>query len=243
MQSNVTTNAPILRATTLRSEAFRAIRTEIISGRLAPGTKLVESDLAQRLGVSRNPIREAIGKLEQQGLVVLIPNRGTFVVQPTPEQAHDMFLLRAYLELLAVRLAYVALKPDTFAPLGEVVAAMTNLAANSQQLDGEVFGQFSLLDTEFHTRLVQASENTALLRAWETSAPTDIIFLHDRMLKRPRESDRDELDGMAGRHDTLLQKLQSGDLHVAQAGLKTHFMPVSRKDTISLDEASLELLG
>src|SRR5262245_954738 len=172
-----------LRATTLRSGAFAAIRRGILSGRYPPGSKLVESELGAQLGVSRNPVREAIGQLEQQGLVVSIPNRGTFVVQPSVEQAHDMFLLRAYLELLALRLAFSDWTPDRFVPLADVVEDMRSLIRSATSLDGELLGRFNLLDTGFHTRLVQASGSAALLRAWETAAPTDIIFLYDRTRK------------------------------------------------------------
>jgi DNA-binding GntR family transcriptional regulator len=232
---------PQLRATTLRAEAFHAIRRDILGGRLVPGSKLVEADLAARLGVSRNPIREAIGRLEQQGLVVSIPNRGTFIAQPTPEQALDLFLLRAYLEYLALRLAYSHWSFGAFGALAEVVDDMTRLVQTAGVLDDDVLGDFSLLDTEFHTRLVQASGSGALLRAWETAAPTDMIFLYDRM--RTGESSSAELEQMAERHRRLLDALRSGDEPLAQAELRSHFMAAARADTIALDERQLTLLG
>jgi DNA-binding GntR family transcriptional regulator len=230
-----------VRATTLRTEVFGVVRKEILSGRLAPGMKLIESELASRLGVSRNPIREAIGRLEQQGLVVSIPNRGTFVVQPNTEQARDMFLLRAYLELLALRLAFADWKPERFAPLPHVVNEMRELVRTAAHLDGELWGSFSLLDTEFHTRLVRASGSAALLRAWETAAPTDIIFLYDRT--RTLSSSAPELEAMVARHEALLHALQSGDAHAAQAQLRMHFTARSREGTVALDDTSLAILG
>ena len=232
-----------VRATTLRTEAFGVIRKEILSGHLAPGMKLIESELATRLGVSRNPIREAIGRLEQLGLVVSIPNRGTFVVQPNAEQARDMFLLRAYLELLALRLAFADWKPERFAPLPHVVDEMRELVRTAAHLDGEPWGSFSLLDTEFHTRLVRASGSAALLRAWETAAPTDIIFLYDRTRTGAVSSNAAELEAMVARHEALLHALQSGDAHVAQAQLRMHFIARSREGTVALDDASLAVLG
>lgn len=234
---------PILRATTLRGEAFRAIRKEILSGRLAPGTKIVETDLATRLGVSRNPVREAISQLEQQGLVVSIPNRGTFIIQPTPEQAYDMLLLRAYLELLALRLAFARGDSNTFATLGEVVQEMDDHVASLRVFDGEGWGRLSLLDTEFHTRLVQASGSAALLRAWETASPTDIIFLYDRTQKGNLSSNQSDVEAMVARHRRLLKAIQSGGPHAAEAELRRHFMTGSRGTSVSLDEASLALLG
>lgn len=234
---------PLLRATTLRNEAFRAIRRDILSGRLTPGSKLVEAEIASQLGVSRNPVREAISQLEQQGLVVSIPNRGTFIIQPTPEQAYDMFLLRAYLELFALRLAFAKDEPDRFSALAEVVEEMSDLVESSEAFDSEAWGQLSLLDTEFHTRLVQASGSTALLRAWETASPTDIIFLYDRSLNGNLSSDRGDVEGIVARHRQLLDRLQSGDWQAAERELRRHFMVGSRGQSVSLDKASLALLG
>jgi DNA-binding GntR family transcriptional regulator len=229
-----------LQATTLRHEAFTAIRHEILAGRLAPGARLVEADLAARLGVSRNPIREAITRLEQQGLVVSIANRGAFVVQPTPEQAHDMFLLRAHLEHLALRLAFGRTDTGIFAAVTDVSAQMARLARSAKQLNVDVWADFSLLDAQFHTRLVEASGSAALLRAWETVAPTDFIFLYDQT--RPVAFTRSELQGMAARHSQLVRALNNGDPRAAQAELRTHFMAVSRGGSVSLDEGSLAIL-
>jgi DNA-binding GntR family transcriptional regulator len=234
---------PALRATTLRNEAFRAIRRDILSGRLAPGSKLVEAELATQLGVSRNPVREAIGQLEQQGLVVSTPNRGTFIIQPTPEQAYDMFLLRAYLELFALRLAFARPESDRFSALAEVVQDMEYLLRTTDSFDSEAWGQMSLLDTEFHTRLVQESGSEALLRAWETASPTDIIFLYDRSLNGNLSSDRSEVEGVVARHRRLLQEIHSGNWHAAERELRKHFMVGSRGQSVSLDKSSLAVLG
>src|SRR5262249_8623702 len=157
------------------------------------------------LGVSRNPIREAIGRLEQQGLVVTVANRGAFIVQPTPEQAYDMFVLRANLEHLALRLAFARWNTKTFAPVADVMARMNQLVRTSRRPNAEAWDEFNLLDTEFHTRLVEASGNSAVLRAWETVAPIDFIFLYDRT--RTVDFTASEFKGMAERHASLLKPL------------------------------------
>ena len=100
-----TPGSPPVRATTLREEAYHALRRAILSGELAPGARLQETELAARLGVSRNPVREALARLEAQGLVRSIPNQGARVIRPLPAQVQDALLVRAQLELLAVRLA------------------------------------------------------------------------------------------------------------------------------------------
>jgi DNA-binding GntR family transcriptional regulator len=230
-------NGVALQATTLRDQAFGAIRREILAGRLTPGTRLVEAELAARLGVSRNPVREAITRLEQQGLVVTIPNKGAFIVQPTPEQAHDMFLLRAHLEHLALRLAFARRPPETFVGLAEVVADMLHLARTAQPLNADVRGEFSLLDGAFHTRLIEASASPALLRAWETVAPTNIIFLYDQT--RSVSIERTELESMATRHARLLKALRSHDPQIAGRELRKHFMPSARRGTVALSASTM----
>jgi DNA-binding GntR family transcriptional regulator len=151
-----------------------------------------------------------------------------------------MFLLRAQLEHLALRLAFERWTPGLYAGVAEVSAAMTHLARTAKPLGEDVWGDFSLLDARFHTRLVEASGSQALLRAWETVAPTDIIFLYDQT--RSVAFVRSELEGMATRHSQLVRILESGDYGLAQAELRAHFTEASRRGTVSLDDSSLALL-
>jgi DNA-binding GntR family transcriptional regulator len=151
-----------------------------------------------------------------------------------------MLVLRAHLEHLALRLAFARAANDIFAGVSSVSAEMTRMARSARQLDMDVWADFSLLDAQFHTRLVQASGSSALLRAWETVAPTDFIFLFDQT--RPLAFTRAELQGMAARHNDLVRALLSGDSREAQTELRTHFLAASRGGTVSLDERSLELL-
>ena len=119
---------PRVRATTLREEAYHALRRAILSGELAPGARLQETELAASLGVSRNPVREALARLESQGLVRSIPNQGARVIHPLPTQVQDALLVRAQLELLSVRLALRKARLGQFDHLAGIVAQMQALA-------------------------------------------------------------------------------------------------------------------
>ena len=123
-----TPGSPPVRATTFREEAFHALRRAILSGQLAPGARLQETELAASLGVSRNPVREALARLEGQGLVRSIPNQGARVIRPLPAQVQDALLVRAQLELLAVRLALRKARLCQFDQLAGIVAQMQALA-------------------------------------------------------------------------------------------------------------------
>jgi len=96
--------APIPRLSSLRSQAVEAIRAEIISGRLAPGQRLIERELCEQLDVSRNTLREAYRQLEAEGFISVVPHRGPTVSEMTDREARGLYEVREALEGLAVRL-------------------------------------------------------------------------------------------------------------------------------------------
>ena len=89
----------------LRDVVFKTLREAILKGNLAPGERLMEIQLANQLGVSRTPIREAIRKLELEGLVIMIPRRGAEVARITEKDLKDVLEVRTSLEELAISLA------------------------------------------------------------------------------------------------------------------------------------------
>lgn len=98
------------------------LREGIVSGRLQPGSKLPETRLALQLGVSRIPIREALSRLEAEGLIKRVPYRGTVVVKLTIDQVVESFMLRSLLEGFAARLATPRLGKDDLAKLRTLIA-------------------------------------------------------------------------------------------------------------------------
>ena len=89
----------------LRDVVFETLRQKILKGELKPGERLIEVALAQRLGVSRTPVREAIHKLEQEGLVVMAPRKGAQVATISAQSVRDVLEVRKAMECLAVCLA------------------------------------------------------------------------------------------------------------------------------------------
>src|SRR5512139_2864913 len=89
----------------LGSRAYQELRRIILEGQVGPGKKLNEGELAKALGISRTPIREAINRLEKEGLVEIFPQRGAFVIQFTEKDVYELFLIRENLEGLATYLA------------------------------------------------------------------------------------------------------------------------------------------
>ena len=87
----------------LRDVVFQTLRNAILKGELKPGERLMEIQLAQKLGVSRTPVREALRKLELEGLVIMIPRRGAIVADITIQDLNDVLEVREALEELAVK--------------------------------------------------------------------------------------------------------------------------------------------
>jgi len=104
----------------LREHVYQAMQELIISRRLAPGQHLVESELAQMLGVSRQPVREALQWLNNEGWVDLRPGYGAFVHAPTPDEADELLAVRALLESEAARLAAERADADGIARLRDL---------------------------------------------------------------------------------------------------------------------------
>jgi len=98
--------------TPLRDEVLATLRQALISGGFAAGERIREVELAAKLGVSRGTLREALRHLEQEGLIVTNPHRGTFVVKLTPLEAEDIYGLRIALEAYAVERATEVVTPE-----------------------------------------------------------------------------------------------------------------------------------
>jgi GntR family transcriptional regulator, trigonelline degradation regulator len=121
-------------AAPLRLRVLDSLRTAIISGRLAPGQRLTERELIERMGVSRTVIREALRSLESEGLVALIPNKGPVVRALTANEARELYAIRAVLEGLAARLF---VEHASAAQTASLEAALDRVGAAYQAGDAE----------------------------------------------------------------------------------------------------------
>lgn len=141
---------------TLWQRVYGHLREEILAERLQPGTELAEVALSEQLGVSRGPIREAIGRLAAEGLVTVRPRRGAVVRSLSKEEFLELYQVREALEMMAVRLAVPRLTADDLAALQGLIDAM---ARHAQW--GEI-AEFFEANVAFHARLFEASGNEKL---------------------------------------------------------------------------------
>ena len=141
----------------LRDVVFSTLREAILKGELKPGERLMELQLAEKMGVSRTPIREAIRMLEQEGLAVTIPRRGAQVAGMTEKDMEDALEIRAALDELAVQLACDAITEDQ---LKQLKQAMKNFEESTRSGDVKRIAE---ADVEFHDAIYTATGNEKLV--------------------------------------------------------------------------------
>jgi DNA-binding GntR family transcriptional regulator len=154
--AEIAAQQPLVENLTLWQRVYDHLRAEILDGRLEPGTELAEVALSEQLGVSRGPLREAIGRLAAEGLVTVRPRRGAVVRSLSEEQFLELYQVREALEAMAVKLAVPRLRADDFEALAALNQAMDEHGARDEV---EPFFEANL---EFHNRLLEASGNTKL---------------------------------------------------------------------------------
>ena len=141
----------------LRETVCEALRSAIRNGILEPGERLMEVQLAEELGISRTPVREAIRKLEQEGYVIMMPRRGTYVSSVSVNDIKEIFEIRSALESLSTGLAARRIEPDE---LEKLRALLTEIEGHIQRKDIDKIVE---TDIEFHGLLYQVSRNERLV--------------------------------------------------------------------------------
>lgn len=150
---------------------YLKIKNAIRKRYIKQGSQLVEGSLAQNLGVSRTPVRSAIRRLEADGLVNSIPNRGAFVITPTLREIEETFLVRGHLEQMAARLAAKSITPGQIAILNELIEKEA-IIFEKQDLD-----EYYLVNDTFHLKIAEFSENGVLTSYVHTLLDKTRIFL------------------------------------------------------------------
>ncbi len=188
-------------------DAYQRIVAEIRAGTLLPGDRLTETDLAQRLGISRTPVREAIRQLEADGLVVHTPRLGATIRTLDHAEISELYDMRAVLEGTAARFAARAASE---VELGELAAIHAAMAAPAS---AEVLAR---LNQQFHRALLDAARNRFLLRAVGAIHKTLLILGRSTM-----EAD-DRAAAAHAEHARILAALTARDPDAAEAAMRAH---------------------
>lgn len=199
--------------------AYRQLREAIVHGRLAPGTRIVETEVADRLKISRTPVRAALQRLQQEGYIVA--SRGGSsrpqVAPLTREDARELFGIIAEIEGLAARWAAELSEPERkalVARLRETNEEYLRMSRNSQP-DPNILFQ---LDTRFHRLYVEAGAGPRLLRLHNAIKPQG-----ERYIRLYISALTDEITTSVAEHKIILASIGSGDSDRSQAAVETNW--------------------
>ncbi|WP_437583791.1 GntR family transcriptional regulator [Paramicrobacterium sp. CJ85] len=203
-------------------KAYRTLREEIIDGALPPGTTLTEVDQAARLGVSRTPVREALGRLVADGLVAAASARALVVTDVAEADITSLYELREALEVKAARLAAARRDADAFAELHERFTRATDLVDRGS----EALERYYDLVAELDAAIDAAADNAYLVQALRS------VRLHSARVRRSARHNPQRLRQAASEHLLIIAAIRDGD--VALAGHATHVhLSLSRANVIA----------
>lgn len=197
-------------------QVTRALRQAIVTMQLAPGEMLSEQDLARRFGVSRSPVREALIKLSEAGLVRVLPQRGTQVVKISQAGVEDVRFIREAVECAVVREAAVNV---TSAVMTELNASLTRQRRAQRTASTE---EFLSLDEEFHRLLAEAAKRPAAWQMIEDIKPQmDRVRFLDMAQAMPRHA-------VLAQHVTIVDAIKAGDSDAAEKAMRHHLSEILR---------------
>jgi DNA-binding GntR family transcriptional regulator len=191
-------------------QVIEAVRTAIISGRFAPGDRLIESALSAEFGTSRGPVREALRQLENEGLVMSFPYRGAVVLGVSDEEVHEVLIpIRLTLERYSFVRAMAIMTDDDFAELGKQIWLMEQA--------GKADDLIKLVEADlgFHEIVIQASGQLHTMQIWRTIWPRIRAYFYRYERWRRFEATVKE-------HRELLEALQTRDPDILLPQLERH---------------------
>lgn len=203
----------------LRDVVFNTLRQEILMGKIKPGERLREIQLADKMGVSRTPVREAIRMLELEGLVKMVPRRGAEVANITEKDLQDAFEVRNALEKLAIELACERMTAEQIARLK---ANSVEFEKASQKNDAE---KLAGIDEEFHDIIFEATNNPRLIQLLNN--------LRQQFYRYRLEclKDKNSHQSLLQQHLTIIDNIENKNVEAATANITAHI--INQVDVVS----------
>lgn len=209
----------------LAEKVYESLRHAILSGDLLPGDRLVETKIAEEIGVSRAPVREAISRLELEGLVDLRPRRGTYVTTLQKKDVWEVYSLRGALESLAYRLITGNLDENQIAVLQRIADEMKACVETKDK------SRLANLDNEFHKTAVELAGHERLLSVWR-SIDSQMQLLSQHVIR----TEYDDLSLIYQRHQSLLNILRDGSEDEAASAVLEHIQSAAERVLSHLEE-------
>ena len=209
---------PSKKVKSLADQIYERLRSDIINGLLPPGDRIVELDIASEMGTSQSPVREALQRLERQGLVERQARSATFVTQPAIDEIFELFSIRSVIEGFAIRRTVCCITPEQCDQL-ELLIEQMQIAGQQNDMY-----QLTKIDMLFHRQIILWSDSAALLRAWDplySQIQCFVVQTHQDYFQ--------ELTDLANTHLPIIAALQSGDGDEASRILQEHVMLIWSK--------------
>ena len=200
--------------------AFHQLRQMIITGQLMPGTWMIEADLADRLALSRTPVRGALHWLQREGYVIAANNgsKSRMLVAPlTQEDARELYSIIGHIEGLGARLTAqlpLADRLRVITRLNEYNAGLAELASNHRPEPNTIFE----LDMHFHRTVVEASAGPRLLQLHRTTQPQA-----ERYWRLYASAILDQLDQSVAEHNQIIAAIREGDADAAESAIQLNW--------------------
>ena len=201
--------------TNLRDQTYDIIKNMIILREIEPGKKINEEHIAKEIQVSRTPIREALCRLENEGIVTIIPRRGAFVSDLTETNVREILLIREVLEGLAVRLAVENMDAKMLEKLRKAIEKVSSIPEDDRDLIN-----YTHSEVDFHSLLLSASNNQMLKNMMAiVNAHLQIIRLRTVVIPERAQKTVKE-------HQQILNAIEKGDAESAEQLMRKHVRSV-----------------
>lgn len=199
--------------------AYNILRAAIIDGTYPPGERVTEQEVSATAGVSRTPVREALQRLEAEGLITVTAHQGAVVASWDQGDADDIFELRVMLEGYAARLAAQRASKEDLVELRQLA---TKQSKEAKKRDAGYIERIADLNNQFHNRLQQAAASSRLQTMLATLSNAPLVY------QTFRDYARDDLNRSARHHMELVEAIEAGDGNWAYAVMCAHVMAARR---------------
>ena len=214
----------------IHHDVLSSLRAAILDGTLKAGERIVEAELANQMGISRGPIREALGELEEEGLVVKYAYKGTFVASFSARDVREIYSLRCLLEGYAARLAAMRIQSEDIERLESIISSMEE-AADAAKLDMLVER-----DIQFHREICRLSDHGLLFPTWTKLVSRVRLFLTlaDQVYFTPEH--------IVGTHYPTMEALRKRDPDLAEKTSKEPIIEVGETVARGVEEGKIKAM-
>jgi DNA-binding GntR family transcriptional regulator len=211
---------PTLEHTDLTQQTYAVLKQRILTRQLKPGEKIAVPEIAQALGVSRTPVADALKRLAGEGLVEIIPRRGTFVTELTARDVRELFSIRMIIELHAAECILKDGKLEQL--LADIAVPMRGMELAIEDGDYRDYEAFIVSDRDLHMALVRLTGNQHLMRIYGG------LNVHMRVARAHYLNNVEDARQVQREHEAIVQAFCAGDGGEVQQALAAHISNVER---------------